>query len=40
LALGDLEATARLIDTGGLAKTDRITHLIPIMRLEDFDEEV
>jgi len=40
LALGDLEATGRLIDTGGLAKKDRITHRIPIMRLEDIDDEV
>jgi Domain of unknown function (DUF5655) len=40
LALGDLEATGRLIDTGGLAKKDRITHRIPITRLEDIDDEV
>jgi hypothetical protein len=29
-ALGDLKATGRLIDTGGFAKKDRITHRIPI----------
>jgi len=40
LALGDLEATGRLIDTGGLAKKDRITHRIPISRMEDIDDEV
>ena len=39
-ALGDMKATGRLIDTGGFAKKDRITHRIPIMSVEDIDDEV
>lgn len=39
-ALKDLKATGRLIDTGGFAKKDRITHRIPITSLEDIDDEV
>jgi hypothetical protein len=39
-ALGDMEATGRLIDTGGFAKKDRITHRIPITTLSDLDDEV
>ncbi len=39
-ALGDTKATGRLIDTGGFAKKDRITHRIPIGSLEEIDEEV
>jgi hypothetical protein len=39
-ALGNLEASGRLIDTGGFAKKDRITHRIPIATLNDIDEEV
>jgi uncharacterized protein DUF5655/uncharacterized protein DUF4287 len=39
-ALGDLKPTGRLIDTGGFAKKDRITHRIPITSLDDIDEEV
>jgi hypothetical protein len=39
-ALGDLPATGRLIDTGGFAKKDRITHRIPITSLDDIDDEV
>lgn len=39
-ALKDLKATGRLIDTGGYAKKDRITHRIPITSLEDIDDEV
>lgn len=31
---------ARLIDTGGLAKGDRITHRIPITSLDEIDDEV
>jgi hypothetical protein len=31
---------ARLIDTGGLAKKDRITHRFPLSALEDIDDEV
>jgi Domain of unknown function (DUF5655)/Domain of unknown function (DUF4287) len=40
LALGDMKPTGRLIDTGGFAKKDRITHRIPITSLDDIDEEV
>jgi hypothetical protein len=32
--------TERLIDTGGLAKKDRITHRIPITKLDDIGAEV
>ena len=39
-ALGDLKPTGRLIDTGGFAKKDRITHRIPITSLEEIDDEV
>jgi hypothetical protein len=39
-ALGDLKPTGRLIDTGGFAKKDRITHRIPITSVEDIDDEV
>jgi len=39
-ALGDMKPTGRLIDTGGFAKKDRITHRIPISSMEDIDEEV
>ncbi|HKS10868.1 MAG TPA: DUF5655 domain-containing protein [Pyrinomonadaceae bacterium] len=39
-ALGDTKATGRLIDTGGFAKKDRITHRIPITSLKDIDDEV
>jgi hypothetical protein len=37
LALKDTPATGRLIDTGGLAKKDRITHRIEITSLDDID---
>jgi hypothetical protein len=40
LALGRTKATARLLDTGGLAKGDRITHRIPIASVPDIDDEV
>lgn len=40
LALGDTKAPKRLIDTGGFAKKDRITHRIPISSLDEIDEEV
>jgi|SRR5947209_10656823 len=40
LALGDTKATGRLIDTGGFAKKDRITHRIPISDVKDIDAEV
>jgi hypothetical protein len=39
-ALGDYPAAGRLIDTGGFAKKDRITHRIPIATLSDNDDEV
>src|SRR6266566_5946545 len=39
-ALKDTKATGRLIDTGGYAKKDRITHRIPIASLADIDDEV
>ena len=39
-ALGDMKPTGRLIDTGGFAKKDRITHRIPISSAEDIDDEV
>src|SRR5262245_38041022 len=37
LALGNTKATGRLIDTGGLAKKDRITHRIPLQALAEID---
>jgi hypothetical protein len=40
LALGDTKTPKRLIDTGGFAKKDRITHRIPISTVEDIDSEV
>jgi hypothetical protein len=39
-ALGARKAEGRLIDTGGYAKKDRITHRIPISSPGDIDEEV
>ena len=39
-ALGDTKAKGRLIDTGGYAKKDRITHRIEITSLKDIDDEV
>ena len=39
-ALRDMKPTGRLIDTGGFAKKDRITHRIPITALSDIDDEV
>jgi Domain of unknown function (DUF5655)/Domain of unknown function (DUF4287) len=39
-ALKDAPAMGRLIDTGGYAKKDRITHRIPIAALRDIDAEV
>jgi hypothetical protein len=39
-ALGDMKPTGRLIDTGGFAKKDRITHRIPISSMEDIDDEI
>ena len=39
-ALKDMKATGRLIDTGGFAKKDRITHRIPITSIKEIDDEV
>ena len=39
-ALGDMKPTGRLIDTGGFAKKDRITHRIAISSKDDIDDEV
>jgi hypothetical protein len=39
-ALGARTAEGRLIDTGGFAKKDRITHRIPISAASDIDAEV
>lgn len=39
-ALGDMKAKGRLIDTGGFAKKDRITHRIPVTSTRDIDDEV
>ncbi len=40
LALKDTKVPKRLIDTGGLAKKDRITHRIEITSTADIDDEV
>jgi len=40
LALRDTKAPARLIDTGGFKKGDRITHRIEIAALSDIDADV
>ena len=39
-ALGDMKPKGRLIDTGGFAKKDRITHRIPISSADAIDDEV
>ena len=39
-ALGDMKPEGRLIDTGGYAKKDRITHRIEITSRADIDDEV
>jgi hypothetical protein len=39
-ALKNTKVKGRLIDTGGFAKKDRITHRIPIESLADIDAEV
>lgn len=39
-ALGDMKAKGRLIDTGGFAKKDRITHRIQIESVKEIDDEV
>jgi hypothetical protein len=40
LALKDAKVPRRLIDTGGFAKKDRITHRIEITSLKDIDADV
>jgi hypothetical protein len=40
LALKDTKVPKRLIDTGGFAKKDRITHRIEIASVKDIDAEV
>jgi Domain of unknown function (DUF5655)/Domain of unknown function (DUF4287) len=39
-ALKDAKLTGRLVDTGGFAKKDRITHRIPIKSVDEIDDEV
>lgn len=39
-ALGNMKTPKRLIDTGGYAKKDRITHRIPLESLKEIDKEV
>jgi hypothetical protein len=39
-ALRDTPVSGRLIDTGGFAKKDRITHRIPISSLQELNDEV
>lgn len=39
-ALGNMPVEGRLIDTGGFAKKDRITHRIPIASVDEIDAEV
>jgi hypothetical protein len=39
-ALKDAKATGRLIDTGGFAKKDRITHRIPLTSVKEIDAKV
>jgi len=40
LALGNMKTSKRLIDTGGYAKKDRITHRFEMTSLKDIDAEV
>jgi hypothetical protein len=40
LALKDTPATAKLIDTGGRAKGDRITHRLEVSSSADIDDEL
>jgi len=35
-----MKTPKRLIDTGGLAKKDRITHRVPVTKLAEIDDEV
>src|SRR5439155_3217647 len=40
LALKDMKTPARLIDTGGFEKKDRITRRIPISSVDEINDEV
>lgn len=40
LALGDTQATGKLIDTGGFAKKDRITHRFEVTSAKDINAEL
>lgn len=40
LALGNTKTPKRLIDTGGFAKKDRVTHRFEITSMKDIDDEV
>ncbi len=40
LALRDTPCTGRLIDTGGFARRDRISHRIPLTSVEEIDDEL
>jgi hypothetical protein len=40
LALGATRGKGRLVETGGFAKKDRITHRIAISKLDEIDDEV
>lgn len=40
LALGNMKAPSRLINTGGYEKKDRITYRIPLTSLNDIDDEI
>ena len=39
-ALRDRKPTGRLVDTGGFAKKNRITHRIPLASVDDIDEDI
>jgi len=39
-ALGSRPPEGKLVDTGGFAKKDRITHRIPISSIAEIDDEV
>ena len=39
-ALKDTKPTGRLIDTGGFAKKDRITHRIPVSSLDEVGDDI
>jgi len=39
-ALGDVKPTGRLVDTGGFAKKNRITHRIPLTSEADIDTDI